>query len=131
MKIIHTAKNKMDHLKLDTQFANDRKKAIVMLKHFLFGLFRAVVLIGISYVILSPVFGIIASSFFSDADNYNPMVFLIPQEPTLERYQIAMENMKYSSTVLVSSALFLNADDHTGDCLLYGRVWFCKISVSI
>ncbi len=102
MKIIHTAKDKMDHLKLDTQFANDRKKAIVMLKHFLFGLFRAVVLIGISYVILSPVFGIIASSFFSDADNYNPMVFLIPQEPTLERYQIAMENMKYSSTVLVS-----------------------------
>ncbi len=102
MKLITEAKSKLQELRMDSQFANDRKKAIVMLKHFLFGVFRAVVLIGICYVILSPVFGIIASSFFSDADNYNPMVFLIPQKPTLERYQIAMENMKYSSTVLVS-----------------------------
>ena len=41
---------------------------------------------GISYVILAPVIGLVASSFFSNADAYNPMVFTIPMAPTLERY---------------------------------------------
>jgi multiple sugar transport system permease protein len=44
----------------------------------------------------------VASSFFSNADNYNPMVYLIPSEPTLERYQLAWENLSYSTTVIKS-----------------------------
>ena len=46
--------------------------------------------------------GIISSSFFSDADNYNPMVYLIPQEPTLERYKIAIQYLDYGRTVTAS-----------------------------
>ena len=59
-------------------------------------------IIGICYVILGPVIGIISSSFFSDADNYNPMVYLIPQEPTLERYKIAIQYLDYGRTVTAS-----------------------------
>ncbi len=74
-------------------------------KAYLFSAFKLVVLIGICYVVLGPVLGIISSSFFSNADNYNPMVYLIPEEPTLERYQMAYKYLDYSNTV-VSSLLY-------------------------
>lgn len=68
-------------------------------KNFMITLFRVIVLIGISYVIIGPVLGIVSRSFFSDADNYNSMVYLIPQSPTLERYKLASETLDYIKTV--------------------------------
>lgn len=68
-------------------------------KNFMITLFRVIVLIGISYVIIGPVLGIVSRSFFSDADNYNSMVYLIPQNPTLERYKLASETLDYIKTV--------------------------------
>jgi len=99
-QFVNTAKAGMQKMKKDSQFANDRKKAFSTLKNLLFGIFRGVILIGICYVILGPVIGIVTSSFFSDADNYNPMVYLIPTEPTLERYKLAWENLAYSTTII-------------------------------
>ena len=64
-------------------------------KALLLKLFRIVVFMGISYVILAPVIGIVSRSFFSDADQYNPMVFTIPVQPTLLRYQEAVSYMNY------------------------------------
>ncbi|MGN0141998.1 MAG: carbohydrate ABC transporter permease [Roseburia sp.] len=90
------------NLKEDSQFANDRVRWFTNGKAFIMGLFRLVLIIGICYVILGPVIGIISSSFFSDADNYNPMVYLIPQEPTLERYRIAIQYLNYGKTVTAS-----------------------------
>lgn len=75
-----------------------KKKA----KSFLFSAFKFVVIVGICYVILGPVIGIISSSFFSNADNYNPMVYLIPEEPTLERYEMAYKYLDYSHTSVAS-----------------------------
>ncbi len=72
------------------------------IKGFFVNLFRAVIIIGICYVILAPVLGMIANSFFSNADAYNPMVYLFPQAPTLERYQTVMEVMDYWPTMLNS-----------------------------
>ena len=102
-------KNSLDSLKgglkdwkEDSQFANDRVRWATSGKAFLLGFFRLVLIIGICYVILGPVIGIISSSFFSDADNYNPMVYLIPQEPTLERYKIAIQYLDYGRTVTAS-----------------------------
>ena len=89
----------------DTQFANDRKRWASNCKKFILGFFKLVIIIGICYVILGPVIGIIGSSFFSNADNYNTMVYIIPQEPTLERYELALKYLVYGKTV-TSSLLY-------------------------
>lgn len=89
----------LESLKNDKQFANDRIRWVGNIKGFIMGLFRLVIIIGICYVILGPIIGIISSSFFSDADNYNPMVYLIPQEPTLERYKLSMQYLDYWKTM--------------------------------
>ena len=78
---------------------NDRKKIMSAIKNFLLSLFRFIVIVGISYVILSPIIGIVSSSFFSNADVYNPMVYLLPQAPTMERYRLAMTRLDYWRTL--------------------------------
>ena len=82
----------------DTQLENEKKKMISMVKNFLISLFRWIVIIGICYVILGPIIGIISSSFFSDADAYNPMVYLLPQDPTMERFKLAILRLDYWKT---------------------------------
>ncbi len=88
---------------------NERYVITKNIKNILSTLFRVVVIVGICYTILAPVFGIIANSFFSNKDAYNPMVYLIPQAPTLERYQMAIEILNYLPTMFNSLvyALFL------------------------
>ena len=74
----------------------DRKGALVKKsKNLLMTILQLILIVGISYVILSPVIGIVSQSFFSDADQANPMVFTIPVSPTLERYQGAWEELDY------------------------------------
>lgn len=98
-------------MKEDTQFTNDRLRWISNAKGFVLGIFRLAIILGICYVILGPVIGIISSSFFSDADSYNPMVYLIPQEPTLQRYKLASQYLWYwktmSSSLLYSATLMI------------------------
>lgn len=79
-----------DHLKL---FGKDIKKLAI-------NVLWAAILIGVSYVILSPVIGMFVNSISSTKDAYNPMVFIFPQYPTLERYQLAWERMDYLKTIL-------------------------------
>ena len=69
------------------------------LKEKLLSAFRFVIILGISYVILAPVIGLVSSSFFSNADAYSPTVFTIPMAPTLERYQRAIVHLKYLPTL--------------------------------
>ena len=69
------------------------------LKEKLLSIFRFVIILGISYVILAPVIGLVSSSFFSNADAYSPTVFTIPMAPTLERYQRAIVHLKYLPTL--------------------------------
>ncbi len=71
-------------------------------KGFVLGVFRWIIIIGIAYVIIGPVLGMISRSFFSDADNYNPMVYMIPESPTLERFKVAASTLNYKSTVINS-----------------------------
>lgn len=96
---ISRVKAGIQSMKEDTQFANDRLRWISNIKGFILGIFRLAIILGICYVILGPVIGIISSSFFSDADSYNPMVYLIPQEPTLYRYEIAIKYLDYWKTM--------------------------------
>ena len=61
----------------------DRKGAVVKKsKNLLMTILQIILIVGIAYVILSPVIGIVAQSFFSDSDSANPMVFTIPMNPT-------------------------------------------------
>ena len=80
-------------------------------KSLLLNVFRIIIIVGICYVILGPVIGIVSSSFFSDADKFNPMIYLIPQTPTTERYKTAMQYLDYwktaGSSLLYSLSLML------------------------
>jgi len=78
-----------------SSFASTRGHMERKVRSFMFALFRTVIIIGTSYVILSPLIGIIANSFFSNEDNYSPVVYLIAQSPTLERYRLAILRMDY------------------------------------
>ncbi len=96
---IRNLKEQYHSFKTDTQFANDRKRWSSNVKGFIIGLLKFLLIVGVSYVILGPVLSIISKSFFSNADNYNPMVYMIPQEPTLERYTKAIAHLDYWKVV--------------------------------
>ncbi len=92
-------------------FHNDKKGLIASGKKLIIDIFRFLIIVGISYVILSPVIGIVVNSFFSDADAYNPMVYMIPQDPTTSRYDLVLERLNYwatcSKTLLYSASLMV------------------------
>lgn len=92
----------LDALSNEATAMNERQALVNSLKEFLMGLFRFIIIVGVCYMILAPVFGIIANSFFSNKDAYNPMVYLIPQDPTLERYEMAIEILDYVPTMVNS-----------------------------
>ena len=76
-------------------YASKRDKTLNGAKETLLGIFRFIIIVGISYVILAPVIGIVSNSFFSRQDSINPMVFTIPISPTLERYEMAAKYLDY------------------------------------
>lgn len=73
---------------------------LIKVKRFLIGLMRALILIGVGYTILSPIIGMIVSSIASTEDIYNPMMFLLPKNPTMEKYALVIERMDYCKTIL-------------------------------
>lgn len=73
---------------------------MIKVKRFLIGLMRALILIGVGYTIISPIIGMIVSSIASTEDIYNPMMFLLPKHPTMEKYALVIERMDYYKTIL-------------------------------
>ncbi|MCL2084409.1 MAG: carbohydrate ABC transporter permease [Oscillospiraceae bacterium] len=92
-------KEKLAAARSNTRLINEGQRVIRQGKGLLFAIFRTAVIAGISYVILGPLIGIVVNSFFSNADKYSPMVYLIPQAPTLERYKLAILRMDYWNTL--------------------------------
>lgn len=86
-------------LRDETTRDNEKQALIGGFTRTLVSIFQMAIIIGIAYMIMAPVLGILSSSFFSNADAYNPMVYLIPQAPTLERYQTAIKIMDYWNTM--------------------------------
>lgn len=68
-------------------------------KKFLLAIIRAAIIIGVGYVILSPVIGLIVNSISSNKDAYNPMVFVLPEAPTWERYSLVLQRLDYFPTI--------------------------------
>ena len=76
------------------------------LKKVLWYLFRLLLLIGGSYIILFPFFSKILSSFMSESDFTDVTVNMIPKSPTLTTYKAIIAENGYCSamgnTVLLS-----------------------------
>ena len=70
---------------------------------------RLVLLIGLAFIILYPLFLKFVESIKSEADNINPTVVFIPQEPTFENYSIIMKAINYPFT-LIYSLLFISIE---------------------
>ena len=71
----------------------------ISIKKFFLGMLQAAIIVGVCYVILSPVIGMFVNSISSDKDAFNPMVFVLPEFPTWERYSLAMLRMDYWPTI--------------------------------
>lgn len=93
------AQSRMDKIKKTVSDPMNLKIFGNNVKNFFISILRAAIIIGVSYVILSPVIGMIVNAISSTKDAYNPMVFVIPQYPTLERFKLAWERMDYLPTI--------------------------------
>ena len=82
---------------------NLRYKWIGRFKGFILNMLAGIILIGISYIILSPIIGVIAVSVMSIDDLFNPMVYLIPENFTMDNIRYAMQYLDY--WVLMSRTL--------------------------
>ena len=71
-------------------------------------LFRFLLLLGISYVILFPFFTKISSSFMSPEDFVDVTVRLIPRNPTLDTYKAVIVDNKYFEALLNTFILSLS-----------------------
>lgn len=78
-------------------------------QNIVFYIFRFVLMLGVSYVILYPFFSKIAGSFMSPSDFVDPTVRIIPKAFTLDIYKaIAFEN-SYFTALLNTTVLSVSA----------------------
>ncbi len=70
-------------------------------------LFRFLLLLGISYVILFPFYTKIASSFMGRNDFIDVTVKLIPKRPTLDTYKAVIEHQEYFDGLVGTATLSL------------------------
>jgi ABC-type glycerol-3-phosphate transport system permease component len=88
-----------DSLMEDSAFVNKVYRYFFKTKSLMFSIFKFLILTGISYIILGPVINIIANSFYSASDVYNPSVFLFPLEPNLDNYRLSAMRLDYWNTL--------------------------------
>ena len=66
---------------------------------FFMSLVRVLILVGVGYAIVSPLIGMFVSSIASTSDIYDPMMYVLPKYPTLEKYKLVIERMDYFKTI--------------------------------
>ena len=96
---IHQVKNKIEMIKTDSVLANNRQKITAKIKGILIWLLKFCIIIGICYIILGPIIVMVSNSFFTADDLYNPVVFLIPEQGTLQNYITSFQRMAYVNTL--------------------------------
>jgi len=109
-KITKETKNKI-RVEFERTPLLERIKAKVLnlytLKKVVWYLFRFLLLLGISYVILFPFFSKISSSFMAREDFVDVTVRLIPKHPTLDTYRAVIVDNKYFEALLNTFVLSL------------------------
>ena len=68
---------------------------------------RFILLFGMCFLILQPIFNKISISFMPEKDLYNPIVISIPENFTTENYLLAAKLMNYSKSLLNSFVVSL------------------------
>ena len=92
-------KLEIKRLNEDTVFLNKRARVVNKSKVTLLSVIKFIILLGISYIILGPVINIVANSFYSPTDVYNPSVFLFPLSPTTDNYVLTYSRLEYWKTL--------------------------------
>lgn len=92
-------KNYVTKMKAVFQDPDQTKSLLNNIKNFALTLVKVAILVGVGYVILSPIIGMVVNSISSNKDAYNPMVFVLPQFPTLDRYRLAIQRLNYLPTI--------------------------------
>lgn len=92
-------RNYFTKIKAVFQDPDQTKSLLNNIKNFALTLVKIAILVGVGYVILSPIIGMVVNSISSNKDAYNPMVFVLPQFPTLDRYRLAIQRLNYLPTI--------------------------------
>jgi len=81
------------------------------IKNLLLNLLVYTILTGIAFVIIAPLIGIVSKTFSSTSDVMNPLVYLIPKNPTMDNINNAIRFTNYTSSlpfsIFFSGALML------------------------
>lgn len=72
-----------------------------------FSICRFILLFGLCFLILQPIFNKISVSFMTESDLYDPTVVSIPQNFTTDNYKLAADVMKYGQGLLNSFVISL------------------------
>lgn len=86
----------------------ERRIALSQLKNILLRILKIAIIVGVSYVIISPVIGMIVSSIASTEDIYNPMMYIFPKNPGIDKYQLVIQRMDYFRTIIKDLAYTLS-----------------------
>ncbi|MCL1862826.1 MAG: carbohydrate ABC transporter permease [Defluviitaleaceae bacterium] len=89
-------------------FNNTVQKWVGKTKDFILGICMAIIIVGVCYIILSPIFGIVSRAVMTPEDVINPLIFLIPQNFTLANINYAIIYMTYWRS-LAETLLFAGA----------------------
>ncbi|MBR2370547.1 MAG: carbohydrate ABC transporter permease [Clostridia bacterium] len=103
VKVTKETKNKI-RVEFERTSLKERLKAkfvtFTFLQKVIWYVFRLILLIGISYIVLFPFISKIASSFMSPNDFVDVTVRLIPKEPTLDTYKAIFVDNHYMEIFL-------------------------------
>ncbi len=99
MQKVMAQNNFVRKLKASMQDPDQRKSLGNDIKNIALIILKTAIIIGVGYVILSPVIGMLVNSFSSDTDAVDPMVFVLPKNPTMERYALAAKRLNYLPTM--------------------------------
>ncbi|MCL2199977.1 MAG: carbohydrate ABC transporter permease [Defluviitaleaceae bacterium] len=76
-------------------FDNTVQKWAGKVKDFILGICMAIIIVGVCYIILSPIFGIVSRAIMTPEDVINPLIFLVPQNFTMANINYAVLHMNY------------------------------------
>lgn len=71
-------------------------------KSFFTNTLAAAIIIGIIFVIITPLISMLSKSFMTLQDRYNPLIYLIPSSVTVENYRNAFTCLDYPKVMLTT-----------------------------
>ena len=77
------------------KFQNDVQKWSGKVKNIIIGICMAIIVMGVCYIIVAPILGIISRAIMTPEDAMNPLIFLIPQNFTMSNINYAITHMDY------------------------------------